>query len=69
MKIDDNVDVKLSEQAVNEIIREKGLKGKYFSKKVPYGYNYYDHSENTLDSYGVMHGTHVAGIVACKWRR
>lgn len=31
--------------------------------KYPYGYNYYDHNFNLFNSYGVMHGMHVSGIV------
>ena len=30
---------------------------------MPYGYNYYDLNTNLFDSYGVMHGMHVSGIV------
>ncbi|MGH4138192.1 S8 family serine peptidase [Clostridium sp.] len=38
-------------------------KGKYFTNKVPYGYNYADKNQNIIDD-GSMHGMHVAGIVA-----
>ncbi|MBZ9623618.1 S8 family serine peptidase [Clostridium sp. FP2] len=38
-------------------------KGKYFTDKVPYGYNYADKNQNIIDE-GSMHGMHVAGIVA-----
>jgi lactocepin len=38
-------------------------KGKYFSDKIPYGYNYADKNDNIIDT-GSMHGMHVAGIVA-----
>lgn len=40
-------------------------KGKYFTDKVPFAYNYADGNLNVIDS-GVneMHGMHVAGIVA-----
>ena len=38
-------------------------KGKYFTDKVPYGYNYADKNQNIIDD-GSMHGMHVAGIVA-----
>ncbi|MDO4764586.1 MAG: S8 family serine peptidase [Eubacteriales bacterium] len=54
---------KYNEVTINRLIAENGLKGKYFTAKVPYGYNYYDHNDNTFDSYGVMHGMHVAGII------
>lgn len=50
-------------------ISEYNLKGKYFTEKVPYGYNYYDFSNNLKDSYGNMHGMHVAGIVRFKFQK
>jgi len=37
--------------------------GKYFTDKVPYGYNYADKNQNIIDE-RTMHGMHVAGIVA-----
>lgn len=54
---------KLSKEEAQGIIAKKRMKGKYYSEKIPYGYNYYDHNQNLLDSYGVMHGMHVSGIV------
>lgn len=63
MTLDSEDTVKLTQQLVSEIIQEHGLKGKYLTSKVPYGYNYYDHNENTFDAYGHMHGMHVAGTV------
>ncbi|KOC47431.1 S8 family serine peptidase [Clostridium botulinum] len=38
-------------------------KGKYYTDKIPYGYNYADKNYNIIDT-GSMHGMHVAGIVA-----
>ncbi len=35
-----------------------------FTCKVPYGYNYADENYNVLDTTGVEHGQHVAGIAA-----
>lgn len=64
MRLDDGVASKHDENSVNALIQEHGLKGRYLSPKIPYGYNYYDHNYNTLDSYGSMHGMHVAGIAA-----
>lgn len=55
--------IKYSKEKINKFIEENKLKGKYFSDKVPYGYNYYDFSNNLLYSYGNMHGMHVSGIV------
>ncbi|WP_138204075.1 S8 family serine peptidase [Haloimpatiens lingqiaonensis] len=36
--------------------------GKYFTDKVPYGYNFAEQNYNVIDT-GSMHGMHVAGIV------
>ena len=48
-----------------KVIHEKGLKGKWYSDKIPYGYNYADESDEIRDSgIGGYHGMHVAGIVA-----
>ena len=48
-----------------KVIKEKGLKGKWYSDKIPYGYNYADESDEIRDSgIGGYHGMHVAGIVA-----
>ena len=40
--------------------------GKYFTDKVPYGYNFADDNDEVIDKSGThsMHGMHVAGIVA-----
>lgn len=63
MYLPENAQKKYSESQMESRIAEHNLKGRYFTDKVPYGYNYYDHNQNTLDSYGSMHGMHVAGIV------
>ena len=48
-----------------KFIKGKGLKGKWYSDKIPYGYNYADESDEIRDSgIGGYHGMHVAGIVA-----
>ena len=62
-RLDNEARAKLSETDVNRIIAEKGLDGRYYTSKIPYGYNYYDFNTNLYDSYGVMHGMHVSGIV------
>ena len=62
-RLDNESRAKLSETDVNRIIAEKGLDGRYYTSKIPYGYNYYDFNTNLYDSYGVMHGMHVSGIV------
>ena len=52
-------DVALTSSEVNAM----GLKGKYFTSKVPYGYNYYDLNNEVIDKGPdpSMHGMHVAG--------
>lgn len=66
MKITDMSKAKLTEDSVNSLIREHGLKGMYFNEKVPYGYNYFDKNNDVKDSApgASMHGMHVAGTVA-----
>lgn len=63
LKLDDAGRAKYSRDDIMKMIAENKLKGKYYSDKVPYGYNYYDFNDNLLDSYGVMHGMHVSGII------
>ncbi|WP_010099223.1 S8 family serine peptidase [Ornithinibacillus scapharcae] len=55
----------LSEQEVNQVITEEGLPGRYYTEKVPYGYNYYDKNHEYTDFNGSSgaHGMHVAGTV------
>ena len=66
MKLSPDIKSKYSsEDEVNKVIKENGLKGKWYNRKVPYGYNYADESEEIRDSgIGGFHGMHVAGIVA-----
>ncbi|WP_316570486.1 S8 family serine peptidase [Neobacillus sp. YIM B06451] len=56
---------KLTEAKVKEAATAHNLPGKYFTAKVPYGYNYADKNSNILDlgSDASMHGMHVAGTV------
>jgi len=37
--------------------------GKYYTEKVPYGYNFADKDDLVIDTSGSMHGMHVAGII------
>ncbi|RDU35291.1 lactocepin [Neobacillus piezotolerans] len=62
----DSSSAKLSKGAVENEIAESSLPGKYFNDKVPYGWNYMDNNDNTLDGNATtgMHGMHVAGTVA-----
>src|SRR5699024_332360 len=55
----------LGEADVEKIVNEQGLKGKYYTEKVPYGYNYADEND-TIKNVGEGangHGIHVSGIV------
>lgn len=47
-----------------ELVESKDLLGKYFTEKIPYGYNYYDLNDEIVDlgPDPSMHGMHVAGI-------
>ncbi|WHY85457.1 S8 family serine peptidase [Neobacillus novalis] len=56
----------LNKNDVNQIVKKDKLKGKFYTQKVPYGYNYFDQNDTILDKgYETgMHGMHVAGIVA-----
>ncbi|HAZ37901.1 MAG TPA: hypothetical protein DEF85_10125 [Clostridiaceae bacterium] len=38
--------------------------GRFFTDKVPYGYNFADLNQEVIDKSGSMHGMHVSGIVA-----
>ena len=64
LRLDESVHPMYTKADIEKIISENGLKGSYYSDKVPYGYNYYDFNKNLRNSYGVMHGMHVSGIAA-----
>lgn len=58
----DTSSLKLSKDKVDEKVQ--ALKhGKYFTDKVPYGYNYADSNTQVVDTTSEMHGMHVAGII------
>lgn len=68
MVISPGVEVKLTKDIIEEVKMERqDKKGKYFSSKIPFGYNYADKNEDIVDrvveniDYG--HGMHVAGII------
>ncbi|MFJ7729585.1 S8 family serine peptidase [Neobacillus sp. NPDC097160] len=65
-KLTDNSSEELSKDGVGKIVSDSGLKGKFYTDKVPYGYNYYDQNNTILDlgPGASMHGMHVAGTVA-----
>ena len=60
-------DMVLSEETIPALdsteVAGLGLKGKYYTEKVPYGYNYYDLNSEIKDlgPDASMHGMHVAG--------
>ncbi|SMC20921.1 lactocepin [Clostridium acidisoli DSM 12555] len=61
MKITDTTKEKLHSSDVSKM----GGKGKFFTDKVPYGYNFADENQNIIDyNKTEQHGMHVAGIVA-----
>ncbi|MBT2693708.1 cell wall-binding repeat-containing protein [Bacillus sp. ISL-55] len=64
--VTDKSKAELDSAEVSELAEEFSLKGKFYTDKVPYGYNYYDQNETILDigPDASMHGMHVAGTVA-----
>ncbi|WP_019416224.1 cell wall-binding repeat-containing protein [Paenisporosarcina sp. TG20] len=60
----------LTDNASGEVTADEvtaaGLKGKFYTAKVPYAYNYYDLNDTIIDigPAASMHGMHVAGTVA-----
>lgn len=62
MKLDEGVTPKFSESEWKDKISVLGY-GKYFSEKVPFGYNYIN-SDNNILSNSDFHGYHVAGITS-----
>ena len=62
LKLDSGVSTALSKSEV-ESDKSKLGHGKYYTEKVPYGYNYADKNDQIVDNgSGEMHGQHVAGI-------
>ncbi|WP_179234230.1 S8 family serine peptidase [Heyndrickxia coagulans] len=57
---------KLTQAKVSDLVKKDALPGKYFTAKVPYGYNYADKNTNIIDEGdgASMHGMHVSGIAA-----
>jgi lactocepin len=56
----------LTEAKVNNLKASQGLLGKFYTNKIPYGYNYFDRSTEIRDLVpgGSNHGMHVGGTVA-----
>jgi lactocepin len=55
----------LTKEEVAQIATDHKLPGKYYTDKVPYGYNYMDKNDTILDlgADASMHGMHVSGTV------
>ncbi len=54
-----------SKEETDKLISEKKIDGgKYFNKKIPFGFNYADRNTNVKEGKVQSHGMHVAGIVA-----
>lgn len=54
-----------NEASVKKVIDQNNIsKGKYFSEKIPFGFNYADRSERIKERSVKSHGQHVAGIIA-----
>jgi lactocepin len=65
MVLSDDTTPALTEAAVTTLTTTHTLPGKYYTEKVPYGYNYMDQNAEILDlgPDASMHGMHVAGTV------
>ncbi|MGM9923671.1 MAG: S8 family serine peptidase [Bacillus sp. (in: firmicutes)] len=65
MTLSANSGHKLTEKSVNDKAKEQNLSGKFYTNKIPYGYNYADKNVEIKDlgPDASMHGMHVAGTV------
>ncbi|CDQ18934.1 S8 family serine peptidase [Halobacillus karajensis] len=65
MILSDETEPEISQDDVDALTSSGELDGKYFTEKVPYGYNYADGNEQVLDlgPDASMHGMHVSGTV------
>lgn len=59
MKLSSSTTPKLTEATVKSL----GGPGKYYTEKVPYGYNFADMNDTIIDTTSSMHGMHVSGII------
>ncbi|OXT16069.1 lactocepin [Bacillus sp. OG2] len=65
MVLSSDTNEELTKSKVNKFVKNNALKGKYYTEKVPYGYNYMDEND-TIGDIGPgasMHGMHVSGTV------
>ncbi|OCA81483.1 hypothetical protein A8F94_21635 [Bacillus sp. FJAT-27225] len=65
MVISEGVESDLSSEEVSALAAQHNLQGKYFTEKIPYGYNYFDRNTEVRDLVpgGSNHGMHVGGTV------
>jgi len=65
MTLSKDTKYKITADKISEFANTKKIPGKYFTTKVPYGYNYADKNNEILDlgPDASMHGMHVAGTV------
>lgn len=58
-------DMKLTDTSKEKLTKDtiKSGIGKFYTDKVPYGYNFADKNDEVRDTTSSMHGMHVAGIV------
>lgn len=63
MKLSHPEKAKLSQSKVDALVKEHGMSGKFYTDKVPYGYNYADRTDDIYPG-ADPHGMHVSGIVA-----
>ena len=66
MKLSDPSKASLTKENVALTADQHDMKGKYYTDKVPYGYNYFDKNYEVRDlgPGASMHGQHVSGTVA-----
>lgn len=60
----DNLKYSSSSEIADRIKNLGIMKGKYFSKKIPFGFNYVNKNNHIKEADAYSHGMHVAGIVA-----
>lgn len=65
MVLSEETEEELTKDEISQYKEANGLKGKFYSEKVPYGYNYMDENDIIQDiaEGASMHGMHVAGTV------
>ncbi|MDQ0269224.1 S8 family serine peptidase [Cytobacillus purgationiresistens] len=65
MVLSDETEVDLTESKINGFKKDSDLPGKYYTEKIPYGYNYMDENDIIGDvaAGANMHGMHVSGTV------